>query len=623
MKRFLCSIVAIGMVMSSIAQVKTECKKPNAGFKAKQTMVQGDGTTVGQVNPNPVVASKSTLADPVLMMSVYDLQTNSSVENRLYYYPADGTMGGIATMAHLETFTDRGTGYNYFDGTTWGPQPAARIETVRTGWPSYAPWGANGEIVVAHQSGTTPLIISTRDTKGTGAWTQTELYPPTGASGMLWPRMVTNGTDHMNVHIICMTAPTGNGGVVWNDLDGALIYNRSLDGGTTWDGWELLDGMTSADFVAFSGDSYTWAEPQGDILCFASGDNWYDQFIMKSTDNGTTWTKTVVWPCPFTFWTGGDTTGAFYCADGSNTLAIDATGKVHLAFGLQRASGDEAGGKFWYPFTDGVVYWNEDMPAFPEMMDWDQLYTDGNMIGWVTDTMVWEAQPTQLAYYYNSMTSHPNLIIDDVGDIYCVWDQVTTLLDINDYMLRHIYGRASLDGGTTWHDIIHLTNDFLYTWSECVFPYVAKNSPGTMFTGGEISLIMQEDPEAGLEFYGSQGAQGQIAITQNNQIVLTAQKILFGPVAVNEEEAMPFEVSQNYPNPVNGQTTIDVKLSQRGDLSLEICSVVGQRIMEIRKGDVNAGNHTFRVDCTNLSKGIYFYTVKVNNSSITKKMIVD
>ncbi|MBC8316081.1 MAG: T9SS type A sorting domain-containing protein, partial [Bacteroidetes bacterium] len=270
----------------------------------------------------------------------------------------------------------------------------------------------------------------------------------------------------------------------------------------------------------------------------------------------------------------------------------------------------------WYPFTDGVVYWNEDMPQLPEMMDWDQLFADGNLIGWVTDTMVWYAQTTELAYYYNSMTSHPNLIIDESGFIFCVWDEVTTLLDINNYMLRHVFGRMSDDGGSSWWNIVGLTDDFLYTWSECVFPYAAKNSTD------EIHFIMQEDPEAGLEFYGSQGAQGQVAITQNNQIVVSVDKSDFY-VAINEIEAIPFEVSQNYPNPVNSQTAIEVNLSQRGTLSLEICSLVGQKIVEMRKGDVNAGNYTFVIDGNSLSKGIYFYTARVDQQFITKKMIVN
>lgn len=41
--------------------------------------------------------------------------TNSSTENRIYLCP-DGTIGATGMMAHLDDFTDRGTGYNYFDG---------------------------------------------------------------------------------------------------------------------------------------------------------------------------------------------------------------------------------------------------------------------------------------------------------------------------------------------------------------------------------------------------------------------------------------------------------------------------------------------------------------------------
>lgn len=618
MKRFLLWSLATFLCAGTlVAQVNNHPNFSNRNQKIPRNLEKGDGSIVGQLQSSPVISTKSLLDDATTMTTVYDLQSNSSVENRLYYYPGEGTLAATATMAHENTFTDRGTGYNFFNGTSWGPQPASRIETVRTGWPAYAPLGPEGEIVIAHQSGTTPLIISTRTPKGTGTWTQSELYPPSGASGLLWPRMVTGGPDHTYVHLICMTAPTGNGGVVWNDLDGALIYNRSLDGGVTWDGWQLLDGMTSSEFMAFSADSYSWAEPKDNFLCFTSGDNWYDQFIMKSTDNGGSWTKTTVWPCPFTFWAGGDTTGAFFCPDGTNSLTIDNTGKVHLAFGLQRASGDEAGSKYWYPFSDGVVYWNEDMEPFPGMMDWDSLYSHGNIIGWVTDTMVWYAATTELAYYYNSMTSHPNLINDESGHIYCIWDQVTTLMDVNQYMLRHLYGRASFDGGEQWGDIIGLTDDFLYNWSECVFPFMAKNSTQDIF------FIMQEDPEAGLQFYGSQGAQGQTNITQNNQIVGARDKSLFYPVGVNDRKEERFSVSRCYPNPASGMMTIKVTVPFTASLSLDICSLTGQNILSFCKGETVPGIHDLTFDVSVLPAGIYFCTVRCGTQKETMKMVVE
>jgi hypothetical protein len=104
----------------------------------------------------------------------YDLQTYASCQNRIYVYD-DGTIGATWTIGmNPSAFADRGTGYNYFDGTSWQPWPTARIESQRTGWPSYAPFGINGEIIVAHYSGTSSgvkgLVFSKRTNKGIGDW---------------------------------------------------------------------------------------------------------------------------------------------------------------------------------------------------------------------------------------------------------------------------------------------------------------------------------------------------------------------------------------------------------------------------------------------------------------------
>ena len=61
--------------------------------------------------------------------------------NRLYLYE-DGTIGAAWIRGYdgADPWADRGTGYNYFDGTSWGELPSARIEDVKTGWPSMHLW---------------------------------------------------------------------------------------------------------------------------------------------------------------------------------------------------------------------------------------------------------------------------------------------------------------------------------------------------------------------------------------------------------------------------------------------------------------------------------------------------
>lgn len=528
MKKVFLFLLAFGIGLGLFAQYRPlSTKGGNVNFKAVRPVKAMDDAVIGSQVINPNVAPKSVLDDTSTMVTVYDLQTNAANCPRLQRFP-DGTFGATCTWSAQQnsSFTDRGTGYNYFNGTAWGPQPTARVETsIRTGWPSYARLGANGEVIVAHNTTAgQPLVLSTRTTKGTGAWTVntsvSALGPPAGAVVMAWPRLVTSGPTHNNIHIIALTEPTANGGTTYNGMDGALLYIRSTDGGATWSSWQQLPGMTSSQYLAIGGDDYAWAEPRGDTLAFTVGSNWVDQFVMKSTDNGTTWTKIMVWHNNYDLWPGNTNTDTFYCSDGNNACAIDKNGKVHVVFGRQRALGDNTGAKFWFPFTDGLIYWNEDKGILPQTLDWDTNY----IIASVPDTMVFYQDPTQLAYYYNSLTSMPQIVIDDNNKVYVVYATVTLLLDPNNYMLRHLYARGSNDAGSTWvpwtYEITQ--NFFQYHWEECVFPSTAPAS--TMGADGQIFVLFQGDLEAGDYLKGSAGAQGQVDFTNNDMLFSRVRK---------------------------------------------------------------------------------------------------
>ncbi|MBE9492175.1 MAG: hypothetical protein IMY70_04760, partial [Bacteroidetes bacterium] len=204
-------------------------------------------------NNNAVNNLKSTYFDEwteeTIGESRFDLQTNYSSQNRIYLH-SDGTVGGTWIMGFGETtFPDRGTGYNYYDGTEWGPIPTERIESQKCGWPSYAAYAAGGEVIISHSVGDDGLVINKRETKGSGNWNEFFFPGPAGHEDMVWPRMVTNGPNYLNFHLFALTLPVDNGGSIYNGMDGALLYSRSLDGGNTWDIEHLqLDGMTSAEY---------------------------------------------------------------------------------------------------------------------------------------------------------------------------------------------------------------------------------------------------------------------------------------------------------------------------------------------------------------------------------------
>jgi len=144
-------VLVLGVIYSAMGQLRPHSTKMLKDYKVLASEPLNGNEPILTKPPGTNAFTMSVPDDPSTMISRYDCQTNHSCQIRMYYYP-DGTIGATMTMAHNDNFADRGTGYNYFDGTEWGAAPEARIETVKTGWPSYAPLGINGEIVVAHSS---------------------------------------------------------------------------------------------------------------------------------------------------------------------------------------------------------------------------------------------------------------------------------------------------------------------------------------------------------------------------------------------------------------------------------------------------------------------------------------
>ena len=110
------------------------------------------------VNPNPYSASSSNIktanaSETVIGTTTYDLQSNASVQNRIIYHD-DGTISAAWTMSSIldAAWADRGTGYNFFDGTNWGAFPTARLESSRGGWPSMIVMSSGKEAAITHNT---------------------------------------------------------------------------------------------------------------------------------------------------------------------------------------------------------------------------------------------------------------------------------------------------------------------------------------------------------------------------------------------------------------------------------------------------------------------------------------
>lgn len=620
MKNFLLFALALFIGFSTMAQRPKETS--SRLIKSVPAVAIDNPAMAPAQGINPSVNSKSALEDE-LGQSRYDLQSNEALQNRLVIYD-DGTMAATWTTSMSDPgFADRGTGYNYFNGSEWMPLVTTRFETVKTGWPSIDAWNGNGEIVIAHQSATAGLVKSTRPVKGTGAWTQTIVPKPEGfTKEMLWPRTITSGPDHNYVHMIALTAPTGNGGALYKGLDGALLYYRSLDGGLTWDKQGVqLPGLDSSNYTNFSGDTYAWGFPNGNTIYFCMGGPYLDACIMKSTDNGDTWTKIDILSngykkLPSTF-TG--TIPPWKSSDGAVACEMDLNGVIHFASGIGGGS-VEAGTRYIRLYNNGLIYWNTTMPMLVDSLDLDTLDAHGQLLGYYSDGPNPGDTLKILTSYRTGLSTFPQMSVDAANNLYVIYSQVTwenpSPEEIN---YRHIYGRAKFHDQTTWStDPIDFNEGLMYYGYEFIWAVMAKK-----ITGDKLRIIFQTADQPGTAV-GTSGDPGAIPYHDNFWQYREIPGSSFWPTGVAPETlSSKNQVGQNYPNPVKDIAFFNVNLDKPANVVVEVSNIMGQKMQSVDKGAMGSGTHRMTIDGSQLIPGIYFYTVKINGEAFTHKMLVE
>lgn len=84
-----------------------------------------------------------------------------------------------------------------------------------------------------------------------------------------------------------------------------------------------------------------------------------------------------------------------------------------------------------------------------------------------------------------------------------------------------------------------------------------------------------------------------------------------------------YALKQNYPNPVSeNSTNISFEIYEKTYVSLKLINSQGVEVEELAGKEYNEGEHTIVLNLENLSQGIYFYTIKTEKYSATRKMII-
>ena len=114
----------------------------------------------------------------------------------------------------------------------------------------------------------------------------------------------------------------------------------------------------------------------------------------------------------------------------------------------------------------------------------------------------------------------------------------------------------------------------------------------------------------------------QMGLTGGNLVVHSGFSLRVDNNVPEEEEILTEGMlSQNYPNPFTGNTTIKFVVPNGGFTTLEVYNSLGQLVRTLFSEEAEAGvEYKVQMDAENLNGGIYFYTLRSEGIHETKKM---
>jgi len=145
----------------------------------------------------------------------------------------------------------------------------------------------------------------------------------------------------------------------------------------------------------------------------------------------------------------------------------------------------------------------------------------------------------------------------------------------------------SIDAGMNWIEQPTVTNNGLYA--------LYFNSDNYVYAGGTRGTIIKTIP---------------------TELIVTSTGTSYTEISNS------FKLYQNYPNPFNPVTNLEFEISNSGFVSLKVYNILGKEVATVVKENLNPGTYRYSFNASELSSGLYFYTLSTQGFTETKRMIL-
>lgn len=178
------------------------------------------------------------------------------------------------------------------------------------------------------------------------------------------------------------------------------------------------------------------------------------------------------------------------------------------------------------------------------------------------------------------------------------------------------------------------TNAILYLGGEApdthpAIVFIAPNQDDGL--GGDCNDVYEQQKNVAIgDFDGDGYINFILAQTHDDNDLANSSRIydfeigedIVGIKDSNHNGPEQFDLQQNYPNPFNPVTTIKFKIVQTCNVKLNIYDIIGRNIAELIDGEYAPGEHKVTFDAGGIPSGLYFYQLRTDEFTDTKKMIL-
>lgn len=256
-------------------------------------------------------------------------------------------------------------------------------------------------------------------------------------------------------------------------------------------------------------------------------------------------------------------------------------------------------------------------------LDWNILYSSNLLYGQIQFLNIqtgWVLAPSYLAKTTNGGDTWNQIVFGgSVQDFKFINEQTGWMT------LSNSIGKTT-DGGASWsYTYIPITTPMVLKIFDSNVGWCAgyNESNGVIcrtINGGANWVVQATEPNN--KFYDLSFVNPNTGWASGNAIISSTTNGLVSVNQISSNIPSAFSLKQNYPNPFNPATKISFNIKNAAFVSLKVFDMTGKEVKSLVNENIAAGIYEVNFNAAELNSGVYFYTLKTNEFTETKKMML-